>query len=220
MNKAHSTIIDAAVLRKPKQRRVFRKSGTDNAAALIGRLSDGDEICGIANGQFSLVDIIEHILNEIGPSDIGISTWTMGIYDIDRAMAFTANGLIKKIRFMLDPSMFSRRPELSSILLRGFGIGSFRAVNTHAKFATLRSDRLAVAVRSSMNLNPNSRIENFDISVCDETTAFFEDMMNVVWNRISEKSRTQSEQVFMKLFDATPASAARHMPNPWINAAT
>lgn len=43
----------------------------------------GDDICGITNGQFSLIDIIDHVLTQTGPADVAIATWTMGVYDAE-----------------------------------------------------------------------------------------------------------------------------------------
>lgn len=216
--KAAADIVGARMLKTAGKRRVFRKSGIDGAAALIGHLSPGDEICGITNGQFSLVDIIEHVLRETGPADVTVATWTMGIYDTERAHEFVRNGLIRSIRFVLDPSMFGRRPELSAILVAGFGSAAFRAVNSHAKFATIRGDRLAVAVRSSMNLNPNNRLESFDLSVCGETTAFFEGIVDDIWAKIGEGNRSQSQSLFDALLDVQPARS-RKRPNPFTAAA-
>ncbi len=212
--KVSADAILAQTLRTRHKRRVFRKSGTDDAARLIGPLTLGDEICGITNGQFSLIDIIEHILTETGPSDITVASWTMGIYDIDRANEFVRNGFIKSSRWILDPSFFSRRPDLASILVKGFGAESFRGVNTHAKFATIRGS-MPVAIRSSMNLNPNKRLENFDISVDEHTTAFFEAIVDDIWLKVPVGNESQSESLFHALLDERP-TCGRKMPNPWL----
>lgn len=216
LSKAPADVVGAMALRRTDKRRVFRRSGIDDASALIGELRIGDEVCGLTNGQFSLVDIIEHILSQTGPAYVTVATWTMGIYDVDRSFEFVRNKLIRGIRFVLDPSMFSRRPEIASILVRGFGVDSFRAVNSHAKFATIRGDGMAVCVRSSMNLNPNNRIESFDISVCDETTRFFEAFVDAIWNKVDVDSRTQSSYAFRDLLDEQTLKPSKRA-NPWRN---
>jgi hypothetical protein len=211
---------DAPVtFRRKTQRRIFRESGLDTAAKMIGAVADGDEICGITNGQYSLVDIIEHLLSQTGPADISVATWTMGIYDAERAYRFVSDARIRSIRFILDPSMFTRRPELASVLVKGFGAGAFRAVNSHAKFATIRGDRLAVVVRSSMNLNENRRIESFDISADDAMTAFFEGLVSRIWDGVSEENRSQSAAVFSGLLDAKSVKNPRRR-NPWLDSST
>ena len=215
MMKLSADALDAKTFRKSGVRRVFRKSGTDTAAKIIGALKNGDEICGVTNGQFSLIDIIEHVLHQTGSANVSVATWTMGIYDTERSWEFVKNKLLKSIRFVLDPSMFSRRPEIAAILLQGFGVESFRAVNSHAKFATVRGDDLAVCIRSSMNLNPNNRIESFDISVCDDTTRFFENIVDEIWQKIDIDNRSQSATIFAELLE-TEAVPSHRRPNPFL----
>ncbi len=200
--------------RAPGARR-YAGSGVSGAAAMVGVVRAGEEITGITNGQFGLIDLIEHLLSQTGPADVVISTWTMGIYDAERARAFCANGDIKKIRWLVDPSMFGRRPELSGQLVERFGVEAFRAVNTHAKFAVLRGDALAVVVRSSMNLNPNKRIENFDITADPGMCSWFEGFADAVFDKVPGDNKSQSRNVFAgilasyeKIERAPPAPAS------------
>lgn len=205
------------LFRREGAKRVFRKDGFADAAAMIGALKDGDEISGITNGQFSLVDILQHVLTQTGSADVVVATWTMGIYDEEKAYAFVGNKMIRNIRFILDPSMFSRRPELSSVLVKGFGPGSFRAVNSHAKFATVRGANLAVCIRSSMNLNENKRLESFDVSCCGEMCAFFEAVADEIWAKIDSGNRSQSADVFSGLLNAASVQNTKR-PNPFVAA--
>jgi hypothetical protein len=206
--------VGSVVFRRPGSQRVFRKDGFGSAAALIGPIGPGDEIAGITNGQFSLVDILQHVLGATGPADVVVATWTMGVYDAEKAYAFVNNKLIRRIRFILDPSMFVRRPELASVLVKGFGAASFRAVNSHAKFATVRGERLAVAIRSSMNLNENRRLESFDLSADPALCAFYENLADEVWRRIDVDNRSQSESLFESLLDVESVKSPKRA-NPF-----
>jgi hypothetical protein len=183
MYKLPATEIEAVSFRRKGARRYYRESGTETAAEIIGPIAGGDDICGVTNGQFSLVDIVEHVLSQTGPADVSIATWTMGIYDAEQAYRFVTDKRIRSIRFVVDPSMFTRRPELAAVLVKAFGPDAFRAVNSHAKFATVRGDGLAVAIRSSMNLNRNERLESFDITACPEMTEFFETLVSKIWRK-------------------------------------
>jgi hypothetical protein len=205
---------DPAAFKRQGVRRVYRENATASAADLIGPLAPGDDLCGLTNGQFSLVDIVEHVLSQTGPADLCIATWTQGIYDVERAYGFVRNGSIRRIRFVVDPSMFTRMPENAAVLVRGFGADAFRAVNCHAKFATVRGDGLAVTIRSSMNLNRNDRIESFDISACSEMTAFFERLVDRIFAKVDAANRSQSAAVFEGLLDARPLKDPKRR-NPW-----
>jgi hypothetical protein len=215
MYKLAATEVEPVRFRRKGARRVFRESGTATAAQIIGPIEAGDDICGITNGQFSLVDIVEHVLTQTGPADVTIATWTMGVYDGEQAYGFVTNKRIRSIRFVVDPSMFTRRPELAAVLVQAFGPDAFRAVNSHAKFATVRGDSLAVAIRSSMNLNRNERLESFDITACREMTEFFEKLVDQIWAKVDAANRSQSRAIFEKLLGETPAKSARRR-NPFL----
>ncbi|MGH8545430.1 MAG: hypothetical protein ACREX3_17750 [Gammaproteobacteria bacterium] len=174
----------APPFRRSNIRRRIHTSATAAAQSVIGSLAAGDEVTGLTYGQFSLIDIIEHVLTQTGPAHVTVATWTMGIYDENRAAGFCADGRIQSIRWLVDPSFFSRRPELAGRLIEAFGPDNFRPLNIHAKWTTIRGERLAVCIRSSMNLNPNNRIESFDISCCDELTGYFERVVDAVFAEI------------------------------------
>lgn len=198
---ASTLLIDSPMRRRVKSRRIAC-SGVATAAQLIGPIGRGEEISGITNGQFSLIDIIEHVLDCIGPADVTISTWTMGVYDMEHAASFYQDGRIRSIRWLVDPSMFGRRPALAGSLVKAFGSDSFRAVNTHAKFATLSNADWHIAIRSSMNLNRNERIESFDISEDQALHGFYSELVAQVFAKVDPRSRTQSKAFFDGLLAA------------------
>jgi hypothetical protein len=206
--------VEPVSFRRNRARRYYRESATATAAQIIGPIAAGDDICGVTNGQFSLVDVVEHVLSQTGPADVSIATWTMGTYDAEQAYRFVTDKRIRSIRFVVDPSMFTRRPELAAILVKAFGPDAFRAVNSHAKFATVRGDGLAVAIRSSMNLNRNERLESFDITACPEMTGFFETLVSKIWAKVDQDSRSQSRAIFEGLLAVTPVKDPRRR-NPF-----
>lgn len=174
-------------------------SRTENAASAIGRLESGDHISGLTAGQFSMIDILEHMLNEAGPSDVLVSTWTSGIYDVCRAKALADTGLIRSIRFLVDRSIFTRTPKYSGPMIEAFGVDSFRHTNVHAKVAVVRSETKLIVCRSSMNLNKNLRSENLDISVDGEVAEFYSDVMNDMWQ--SALPDRDADEIFSTVFD-------------------
>jgi hypothetical protein len=210
--------VEPVSFRRQGARRYYRESATATAAQIIGPIVAGDDICGVTNGQFSLVDIVEHVLSQTGPADVTIATWTMGIYDAERAYRFVSDKRIRSIRFVVDPSMFTRRPDLAAVLVKAFGPDAFRAVNSHAKFATVRGDRLSVAIRSSMNLNRNERLESFDITACPEMTGFFETLVTKIFEKVDRDNRSQSRAIFEGLLEATPVKNPRRR-NPFLGSA-
>ena len=153
-----------AVHASPPRRRSVRRSHTGNAVEAIGPLSPGCEVFALTSGEFSMVDVLRHVLDHTGPAAVDLATWTAADGDLRRAHAFLLEGRITRLRFLVDPSFRSRKPEFCAVLVDLFGNDAIRTMPLHGKFATLRNDTWNVAIRSSMNLNLNKRIESVEIS--------------------------------------------------------
>lgn len=173
-----------AVHRHRKRRsRTIRDSAVGVAAQALGEISTGCEIFGFTNGQFSIVDILDHCLNATGPADVDIATWTASDGDLRRAHAFLLNRRIRQCRFVVDPSFRSRKPEFCNVLVSLFGNDAIRTTPLHGKFSTVVNDRWSLAIRSSMNLNVNRRIETVEISDDPALARFLKEWTDSVFER-------------------------------------
>lgn len=148
---------------KPRRRRVQRVA-VGAAADAIGAIERGCEIFAITNGQFSIVDILQHVLDTTGPAQLDIATWTAADGDLRRAHAFLLSRSVTRCRFIVDPSFRSRQPAFCATLISLFGDDAIRTIPLHGKFAVIRNDQWSLAIRTSMNLNTNRRIETVEIS--------------------------------------------------------
>lgn len=190
----------AQALRRSHKKRYFVASRVESAAETIGPLDDGDEISGLTCGQFSMIDILEHMLNEAGgPSDVFVSTWTAGIYDVERAAQLAANGNIRKIRWIMDRAMFSKSPQYAGPMIEAFGLEAFRDTSIHAKVTLVASAKKRMVCRASMNLNKNLKTEQFDISVCDAAHDFFLRWADELWE--AAKPEADADHVFKPVWD-------------------
>ena len=104
------------------------------------------------------------LLAQTGPADLVLSTWTAAGADIDFAMKLLADGRIRFMRFVVDYSFQSRQPAYCAALRERFGDDSIRVTKNHCKFVLILNDAWNLAIRTSMNLNENRRLENFEIS--------------------------------------------------------
>lgn len=136
----------------------------ESAARCIGSISSGAEIFGLTKGDFSMIDILRHVAREIGPCRIDIGTWTAAHSDVKSAYDMLGDGRIISMRWLVDRSFPQRQPKYFDALRRQFGEDCVRLARFHAKFILLENERFSVAVRTSMNLNMNQRIEFFEIS--------------------------------------------------------
>ena len=159
-------------------------SRTASAAECIGRLSPGVHVTGLTAGQFSSIDALEHMAQQLGPCHAWVSTWTTGIYDVQRAAALGESPYLLGFRFLLDRGTFEKSPKFAGPLIKSLGAHSFRCLAVHAKVTVLvDADLQPLAVmRSSMNLNKNLRTEQFDIAVGGDVPAFYVDWFETLWD--------------------------------------
>jgi hypothetical protein len=150
---------------------VRRTFNAASAAAAIGPIEHGCEIYGISKGQFSLIEILEHVLDHTGPADVVISTWTAAGADLAYTHKLLTDGRVRDCRWLVDFSFPSRQPAYCQALRDRFGDGAIACTANHAKFILVQNNEWAIVLRTSMNLNWNRRLESFEISddreLCD-----------------------------------------------------
>jgi len=164
--------------REPVAREV-RATKFSNADAAIGDLRPGMEVFILTFGQFSLIDAVAALLRKTGPAEVVLSTWTAGNTDLTTAAKLLEDAKVTSFRMLVDRSFLTRQPGYCRRMLELFGEDCIRTWRAHAKFAVIRNETWNLAVRTSMNLNTNPRIENLEVSddpglagfladICDE----------------------------------------------------
>jgi hypothetical protein len=176
-----------------KLRRVVHR--TESAAECIGSLAPGVRVTGLTAGQFSSIDAMEHMVDELGPAEVRVSTWTTGLYDVQRAAAIRLEGRIKFVRMLLDRGTFEKSPKFAGPLIDALGVDAFRCLSVHAKIIIVSGARGSAVMRSSMNLNKNLRTEQFDIDVCDEIASFYTEWFDGLWE---ESGRSLDNRAIIK----------------------
>lgn len=167
--------------RKKVNREIRPAFRGETAAMAIGELYPGCEIYGFTKGQFCCINILEHVLNQTGPAHVTICTWSAASGDIRAAHRMLKLGNIKSLRFVVDFSFKSRKPQFCKELLETFGPDAIRVTSIHAKFMTVKSNKFSLVIRTSMNLNFNPRFENFEISDDPGMMAFMDGVVDEIW---------------------------------------
>lgn len=182
---ADPAVIRTATIKRPIAKRarleMMRQQSAAEAVAGLGR--DGAELFGLTRGQFSLADLLVAILDKTGPACLAVSTWTAAHTDVERVMALLESGQITSCRWLVDQTLPRRTPALAAQIRKLFGDDAIRVTKTHAKFATIVNDDWQVALRSSMNLNQNPRLESFQVGHDPELTAFMQAALDDIWRR-------------------------------------
>lgn len=153
----------------------------ENAAQVIGDLYPGCEIFGFTKGQFCIINVLEHVLNQVGPADVVICIWSAASGDIQAAHRMLSLNKIKSLKFIVDFSFKSRKPQFCEEMIDTFGGDSIRVTSCHAKFITVKSEKYNIVIRTSMNLNYNPRFENFEISDDLAMYAFMTEIVDEIW---------------------------------------
>lgn len=159
------------------------------AAEMVGPVSAGCEIFGLTMGKFSLIELLIHCLDTTGPADLHVCTWAIAEIDVDCLKALLDAGRIRSVRFIIGEEFAYAKKGPSFHFQRVFK-GQIVATRAHSKFFVLTNADWNLAVRSSMNLNLNRKIENYEISDCRQTAAFLLSLFEEAW-RVKASSSTQ-----------------------------
>jgi hypothetical protein len=170
--------------RIPAKRLIQDARRLESAAVAVAHLDrDGTELVGLTRGQFSLSDLIAAILDRTGPAALGISTWTAAHADVSRMMDLLETGRIVKCRWLVDLTFVRRCPALAQQIRQQFGADAIRVTRTHAKFGTITNAEWQIALRSSMNLNQNPRLESFEVGHDPALCEFLNNALDQIWQR-------------------------------------
>jgi hypothetical protein len=153
-----------SVKRKSVKREFRHGTRGESAARCIGPISKGCDVFGLTKGDFSMIDILRHVAKEIGPCRIDVGTWTAAHSDVKQAYEMLNDERIQSMRWLVDRSFPQRQPKYYKALLGKFGRETVRMARFHAKFILLENEEFSVAIRTSMNLNLNQRIEFYELS--------------------------------------------------------
>ena len=177
-------VVSPAVIRRqiPARRVIEDQRRKASAAAVVAQLArDGSELYGLTKGQFSLADLLAAILEKTGPAEVGISTWTAANSSIGEMLALLQSGKITRCRWLVDQTFIRRAPALVAEIRRKFGDDAIRVTKTHAKFAVVRNEDWQIALRSSMNLNQNPRLESFEVGHDPQLCGFLTGVLDQIW---------------------------------------
>lgn len=150
-----------------KNREIRHAMYGENARLAIGKLTKGCEIYGLTKGDVSLVNIIEAVLKQTGRAKVICATWAASGYDVTKLECLCQNDLIKDICFILDYSAQQKLNNTGFEIMNSYFPNKIFLTKTHAKFVLIKNDEWNICIRTSMNLNENKRIENFEISDCE-----------------------------------------------------
>src|SRR6188768_1607693 len=106
-----------------------------NAAAAIGPIDPGLRLFLITRGQFSMLDMVLHVLEELGPASVSVWTWAIADYEVEAMEGLMARDAITAGRLIVDRSAEQRSAPTIARWRARFGVESVRVCKNHAKIA-------------------------------------------------------------------------------------
>jgi len=202
--------MNVETVRRDNVTREFRH-GTrgESASRCIGDITKGCEVFGLTKGDFSMIDILRHVAKQIGPCRIDIGTWTAAAAEIKQAFTMLEDKNIITMRWLVDRSFPARQGKYYASLLDKFGHDSVRFARFHAKFILLENDEFSVAIRTSMNLNENKRIEFYEISEGTPISGYLKQVVDYHFALPSEDSYSAFKDFDIEKEQAAAPTQAR-----------
>jgi len=169
----------------------------------VSGLSMDCEIFGFTKGQFSSIDLIESVIDEIGlPAEyMAISTWAAAKTDVHQTLAMLKSGKVKAARWLIDYTFQRRMPGLAQEIRDCFGDEAIRVAKNHAKFTLIRAGEWRIVIRTSMNLNYNPRFEDFTIAHDPALFAFIDGILDGVWKSQNRQLAFETAGMIEKHFE-------------------
>lgn len=135
------------------------------ASDCIGPVHAGMSVFAVTRGQFSMIDAILHVLDQVGPAKITLWTWTVAEYEVQSLDRLRLDGRVTAAELIIDTGAKVKNTKIIENWKASFGPGTVRYVVNHSKMATVESATgLKVLLRGSCNLNNNPRFEQLDVT--------------------------------------------------------
>ena len=144
-------------------------------------IAPGCRVIGVNKCQFSLLDLVMAVIEQVGPSDLTIATWTPGKAEMESVFQMLKTHKVTRFRLLVDRSFPTRQPQYIEHLHKIAGADSVRQTRTHAKFALIASGDYRITIRTSMNFNRNTRLEQFDLDDDPAIYSFFEAVIDEIF---------------------------------------
>lgn len=122
------------------------------------------------NGAWSMHELVEYTLRQIGPAKITFCTWTIGEEAARKLFKLKEEGLIQELHALFDYRVKERAPEAHQLLQ--VICDSICLTRSHAKVTVFKNELWGVTISGSANYSRNRRIESGTISTYSPDALF------------------------------------------------
>ena len=122
------------------RRRAKSVEAMQSVRSTIGPIEPGMSLFAITRGQFSMIDVINDIIDKAGPSHISVWTWAIAPYEIDVMVGLMERGDILGATLIIDYSAEDRSGPIVNQWRKRFGYDQVKDCRNHAKIARIWND--------------------------------------------------------------------------------
>jgi hypothetical protein len=144
----------------------------------LGKIIHGQDKHYWSYGNFNMMRLIFWILEQIGPAEIVMSTYSISPKILQGVINRREKGIIKDIRFIIDNRVRSLSPKPFALLVANF---PYRCTSIHAKVACIWNANWQISVVSSQNATDNPKIERGTIYTSAEVFEFDKQILENVF---------------------------------------
>ena len=156
--------------KKVEQAEIRTSKAQQTASEVVGKVEMGKTIHFVSACEWSCIDMLNIILDQIGPAEITIATWSVSEDSARSLIKSVETGRITKLSTIFDWRIKVRRPEVFE--LAKFNICNIKLSTCHAKTTVIQNDKYQIVLLGSANYTANPRIETGMIC-CNKEVADF-----------------------------------------------
>jgi hypothetical protein len=109
-----------------------------------------------SDGNFNIMRLIFHLIKQIGPCDILLSTYSISQTTLEQIQARVDRKEIRSIRFLIDNRVKVMSPKPFQLLKDSF---PYACISLHAKVALLWNQDWKLSIVTSQNATDNPKLE-------------------------------------------------------------
>ena len=158
----------------------FMNDPSQNLRTLLGDLIPETAKHFWCYGNFNMMRLIFWILEQTGPANIIMSTYSISAKTIQGLLNRCDDGRIQEFKIIIDSRVRSLSPKPFEMMVNSF---DYRCASIHAKVACIYNDKWKISIVSSQNATDNPKIERGTIYTIPEVFNFDKQALDDIFER-------------------------------------
>lgn len=110
-----------------------------------------------SEGEFSMHELLEHLLLQTGPADVSVSSFSVTEVAVRTFFRLADQGILRSMKCLFDLSV--KRHKLDLLFFSSNVVSEISLAKNHSKMILITNESWNVVVVSSANFNINDKIE-------------------------------------------------------------